>query len=131
MATEVMARAKHVPIPARKVRRVINEVRGLHAEEALELLHFLPHAAARPVEKLIRSAVANAEENFGIPSDELYVARIAADDGPGVMPGKGWRRRFGGRGRWRPIRKRSSHITVVLEETLADYESEGTAQDLS
>ena len=118
MGTEVIkARVKHVPIPARKVRRVIAQVRGLYADEALEILHFLPHAAAHPVAKLIRSAIANAEENFGIPSDELYVAHIAADDGPGVMPGKGWRRRFGGRGRWRPIRKRSSHVTVVLEES--------------
>jgi large subunit ribosomal protein L22 len=122
MPTEVVARAKHIPMPARKVRRVVDQVRGLHADEALELLHFLPHAAAGPVAKLIRSAVANAEENYGIPSDELYVARIAADDGPGVMPGKGWRRRFGGRGRWRPIRKRSSHIMVVLEEMTVDSE---------
>ena len=122
MPTEVVAGARHIPMPARKVRRVVDQVRGLHADEALELLHFLPHAAARPVAKLIRSAVANAEENYGIPSDELYVARIAADDGPGVMPGKGWRRRFGGRGRWRPIRKRSSHITVVLEEMTVDSE---------
>jgi large subunit ribosomal protein L22 len=122
MGTEVRARVKHVSIPARKVRRVIDQVRGMDADEAVELLYFLPHAAARPVEKLIRSAIANAEENFGIPHDDLYVARIAADEGPGVMPGKGWRRRFGGRGRWRPIRKGSSHITVVLEERLADYE---------
>lgn len=122
MPTEVVARARHIPMPARKVRRVVDQVRGLHADEALELLHFLPHAAARPVAKLIRSAVANAEENYGIPSDELYVVRIAADEGPGVMPGKGWRRRFGGRGRWRPIRKRSSHIMVVLEEMTVDSE---------
>ena len=113
---EVIARMRHVPMPARKVRRVIDQVRGLYADDALETLYFLPHAAARPVAKLIRSAIANAEENFGIPREELYVAHIVADDGPGVMPGKGLRRRFGGRGRWRPIRKRSSHITVVLEE---------------
>ncbi len=117
MSTEVRARAKHVPIPARKVRRVINHVRGMYVSEALETLHFLPHAAAHPVAKLINSAVSNAEENFGIPRDELFIAYITADDGPGVMPGKGWRRRFGGRGRWRPIRKRSSHITIVLEES--------------
>jgi large subunit ribosomal protein L22 len=122
MGTEVLARARHVPMPARKVRRVIDEVRGLDADEALEVLGFLPHAAARPVSKLIRSAIANAEENFGIPRDDLYVAHIVADDGPGVMPGKGLRRRFGGRGRWRPIRKRSSHITVVLEERAEDHE---------
>ncbi len=121
MGTEVLARAKHVPIPARKVRRVIDRVRGLDAKEALEVLHFLPHAAARPVAKLIHSAVANAEENLGISRDDLYVAHIVADEGSGVMPGKGWRRRFGGRGRWRPIRKRSSHITVVLEEKTEDY----------
>ncbi|MFQ6099836.1 MAG: 50S ribosomal protein L22 [Anaerolineae bacterium] len=121
MGTEVLARAKHVPISARKVRRVIDQVRGLDADEALETLHFLPHAAAHPVAKLIRSAIANAEENFGIPRDDLYVAHIVADEGPGVMPGKGWRRRFGGRGRWRPIRKRSSHITVIMEERTTDY----------
>ena len=120
MDTGVMARAKHVPIPASKVRRVIDQVRGLDADEALEMLHFLPHAAAHPVAKLIRSAIANAEENYGISRDDLFVSHIVADEGPGVMPGKGWRRRFGGRGRWRPIRKRSSHITVVLEEREAD-----------
>lgn len=120
MSTEVVARAKHVPMTARKVRRVIDQVRGLDADEALEVLHFLPHAAARPVAKLIRSAIANAEENFGISRDGLYVSHLVADEGPGVLPGKGWRRRFGGRGRMRPIRKRSSHITVVLEERTAD-----------
>ena len=124
MATDtgVVARARHIPVPARKVRRVIDQVRGLGADEALEMLNFMPHAAAHPVAKLIRSAIANAEENFEISREDLYVARITADDGPGVMPGKGWRRRFGGRGRWRPIRKRSAHITLVLEERTADYE---------
>jgi large subunit ribosomal protein L22 len=122
MGTEIRARLKHVPIPARKVRRVIDQVRGLDANEALEMLRFLPHAAAHPVAKLIHSGIANAEENFGIPRDDLYVASIMADEGPGVMPGKGVRRRFGGRGRWRPIRKRSAHITVVLEERTVDYE---------
>jgi large subunit ribosomal protein L22 len=116
MGTEVLARAKHVPMSASKVRRVLSLVRGQNADVALELLQALPHAAAQPVAKLIRSAIANAEENFGIPRGELYVAQIMADEGPGVMPGKGWRRRFGGRGRWRPIRKRSSHLTVVLED---------------
>ena len=115
MSTEVVARARYVPMTARKVRRVINEVRGLDAEKALEVLSFLPHAAARPVSKLIRSAIANAEENYGIPRDDLFVARISADEGTRRL-----RPRFGGRGRWRPIRKRSSHITVVLEEIAYD-----------
>jgi large subunit ribosomal protein L22 len=100
----------------RKVRRVIDQVRGLDVDEALNVLHFLPHAAARPVTKVIRSAIANAEENFGIPREELYVAKITADEGPGVMPGKGRRRAYGARGRVKMIKKRSSHITVVLEE---------------
>jgi len=120
MGTEVVARARHVPMTPRKVRRVISQVRGLDAEKALEALHFMPYAAAGPVAKVIRSAVANAEENYGISREDLYVARITADDGPGVMPGKGWRRRYGGRGRWRPVRKRSSHITVILEEKETD-----------
>jgi len=122
MDTEVRARAKHVPITVNKVRRVIDQVRGLGAAEALDMLTFLPHAAAHPVAKLLRSAIANAEENFEIPRDDLYVAHITADEGPGVMPGKGWRRRFGGRGRWRPIRKRSAHITLVLKERTANSE---------
>ncbi len=113
---EITAKAKHIPMSARKVRRIIDQIRGLDVEEALDMLYFLPQAAVTPVQKLISSAVANAEENFGIPRDELYVAEIKADEGPGVMPGKGWRRRYGARGRVRPIRKRSSHITVVLEE---------------
>jgi len=116
---EIRARVKHVAMPAKKVRPVVDMVRGMDASEALVTLKFLPQAAAAPVGKLIRSAIANAEENFGVPADDLYVARIAADEGAGVMPGKGWRRRFGGRGRWRPIRKRSSHIWVVLEEKTA------------
>ncbi len=116
MGTEVVARAKHIHMSPRKVRRVIDQVRGLDVDEALNVLHFLPQAAARPVTKVIRSAVANAEENLGIPRDELFVAKIVADEGPGVMPGKGRRRSYGARGRVKMIRKRSSHITVVLEE---------------
>ena len=122
MDTEVRARAKHVPVTVTKVRRVIDQVRGLGAAEALDMLNFLPHSAAQPVAKLLRSAIANAEENFELARDDLYVAHITADEGPGVMPGKGWRRRFGGRGRWRPIRKRSAHITLVLKERAADSE---------
>jgi large subunit ribosomal protein L22 len=113
---EIRAKARHVHMSAQKVRLVIDQIRGMHVEDALNVLQFLPHAAARPVEKLIRSAVANAEENIGLSSDDLYIAKIVADDGPGVMPGKGRRPRFGGRGRYRPIRKRSSHISVVLDE---------------
>lgn len=113
---KVRAQAKHIPMSARKVRRVIDQVRGMEVVQALEALRLLPHAAARPVEKVIRSAVANAEENIGLSRENLYIAHIVADEGPGVAPGKGWRPRFAARGRYHPIRRRSSHITVVLEE---------------
>lgn len=113
---EVRAQAKHIPMSARKVRRVIDRVRGMDVVEALDLLRLLPHAAARPVEKVIRSAVANAEENIGLSRENLYIAHIVADEGPGVAPGSGRRPRFAARGRYHPIRRRSSHITVVLEE---------------
>jgi large subunit ribosomal protein L22 len=89
------------------------------AQAALNALNAMPHAAAGPVYKLIRSAVANADE-IGLDIDNLYIAHITADEGPGRMPGRGWRARWGSRGRYRPIRKRSSHITVVLEERLVE-----------
>ncbi len=75
----------------KKARRVIDQVRGRHVVEALEMLHFMPHAAAAHVEKVVRSAVANAEENAGLSRENLYIASITADEGTGVMPGKGSR----------------------------------------
>jgi large subunit ribosomal protein L22 len=71
----------------------------------------MPHAAARTIAKTIKSAIANAEENFGLSRDDLVIAEIVANSGP-TRP---WRR-FGARGRFKPIRKRTSHIKVVLEE---------------
>lgn len=105
---------KYVGISPQKVRLVIDQVRGLPAQEALSLLQYMPQSAALPVSKAIRSALANAENNFGAEPDELVVAEIAADPGPT----RRWRR-FGARGRWKPIRRRSSHIRVVLSERSA------------
>ncbi len=107
----IRAVAKHVQMSPQKVRLVVDMVRGKSAEEALEVLQFASKAAAKPVAKVVRSAIANAEENFGFAREDLYVAEIFADQGPI----RRWRR-FGGRGRFKPIRKRSSHITVVLRE---------------
>jgi large subunit ribosomal protein L22 len=115
MLETAKATAKHIPMTVLKVRRVIDAVRGMAAQSALDALSMMPHSAAVPVYKLIHSAVANADEK-GLDIDNLYIAKIAADEAPGVMPGKGWRARWGSRGRYRPIRKRSSHIMVVLEE---------------
>jgi len=93
------------------VRLVVDLVRGMDVEEALTLLRFTPKAAAKPVAKCIASAVANAEENLGLARDELYVSRIWADEGPTLRRG-----RAGARGRYKPILKRSAHITVVVAE---------------
>jgi large subunit ribosomal protein L22 len=75
------------------------------------MLQFMPQAAARPVYKAIQSALSNAENNFGADRDDLVVAEIYANPGPM----RRWRR-FGARGRWKPIRRRSCHIGVILRE---------------
>jgi large subunit ribosomal protein L22 len=108
---QVRAESKYIPGSPIKARRVVNVVRGMYAEEALETLRLMPHAAAGPVAKTIQSAVANAEENFGLAKEDLIITEIVANPGP-TRP---WRR-FGARGRFKPIRKRTSHIKVVLEE---------------
>jgi len=114
-AFAVKAVARHIPMSTQKVRLVVNAVRGMGASQALDALRFMPQAAAEPVFKLISSAVANAEENYGLELDELVVGEIWADEGPRhrKAPHGG---RFAGRGRFRPIVRRSSHITVVLAE---------------
>jgi large subunit ribosomal protein L22 len=114
-AFEVKAIARHIQISPQKVRLVVDVVRGKDAGEALDVLRFMPQKAAEPVFKLIQSAVANAEQNFGLEMEELYISRIFADDGPRrrLSPYGG---RFGARGRFKPILRRSSHITVVLAE---------------
>jgi large subunit ribosomal protein L22 len=110
MDVEVRAVAKYVRMSPRKVKLVVDMVRGRSIDEALTLLTYSTKAAARPVAKVIKSAAANAEENYGLSSDELYIAEIYADEGPTLKRG-----RIGARGRFKPILKRSTHITVVLE----------------
>ncbi len=111
MAFEARSIARFIPLSPRKVRLVIDPVRGLGVDEALALLRFMPMAAAGPVSKVIASAAANAEENLGLARGALFVKEIRADEGPRRQ----WRR-FGARGRFKPITRRSSHITVVLAE---------------
>jgi large subunit ribosomal protein L22 len=89
-------------------------VRGKNANDALEMLRFVNKAAALPVRKLIASAVANAEQNYGVSRDDLYVAQIFANE----ATTRKWRR-FGARGRFKPVLRRNSHITVVLRERAA------------
>lgn len=114
-AFEVKAVAKHIQITPQKARLVVDLVRGMDAESALDSLRFVPNRAAEPVFKLIQSAIANAEQNYGLEMDDLFVSKIFVDDGPRhrLRPYGG---RFGSRGRFKPIMKRSCHITVVLAE---------------
>jgi large subunit ribosomal protein L22 len=111
MAFETRAVARYVRMSPQKMRLVANRVRGMGAVDALTVLRHMPQAAARPMYKAIRSAVANAEENVGIDREDLYIAQLTVDGGPMM---KRWR--AGARGRYKPILKRSSHITVVLSE---------------
>ena len=107
---EVRAQARFVRVSPFKARRVIDLIRGLHVEEARRVLQFTPRAAALPVRKVLDSAVANAEHNFQLPADNLFVAKAYVDEGP-TLP------RFRPRalGRAYRIRKRTSHITVIVE----------------
>jgi large subunit ribosomal protein L22 len=111
MAHDIEAYARGVGISAQKVRLVVDLVRGKSIQEALNVLKFTSNAAAQPVSKLLASAAANGEENFGVSRDDLYVYRIYADE----APTRRWRR-FGARGRFKPLLRRSSHITVILRE---------------
>lgn len=109
MATRAIT--KYVGVSPQKVRQVIDQVRGMQAEQALAVLRHMPQSAAQSVAKTIASALANADENEGLAREDMYVALITADG----APLRKWRR-FGARGRFKPIIRRSSHITVVLEE---------------
>lgn len=108
---DIQAKLRFLPLSAQKVRLVIDSVRGKGVVEAIEILRFIPKRASGPVRKLLASAVSNAEENMGISRDDLYIAKIYADE----APTRRWRR-FGARGRFKPILRRTSHVTVVLRE---------------
>ncbi len=111
MSEDIRAYARQIPISAQKVRLIVDMVRGKDVVEALEMLKYVPNRASHPVSKVVASAMANAEENFGISRDELYIHTIFADEGRT----RKWRR-FGARGRFKPWLRRSSHITVILRE---------------
>jgi large subunit ribosomal protein L22 len=108
---EVKAVARYVRIPPQKVRLIMDEVRGKKVEEAIRMLTFSPQKGAHLLRKLINSAVANAEANKELDVDSLFIKRIFADQGPTM-------KRFRPRamGRATRIRKRMSHLTVILDE---------------
>ena len=111
---EVRAEAKWVRVSPRKARVVAQHIRGRSVPEARTVLAFTARAAAREIEKVLRSAVANAEANHGLVGDELVVGHAYVDEGPTL---KRWRPRA--RGRAARIRKRTCHVTVVLAEAAA------------
>jgi large subunit ribosomal protein L22 len=106
----VTARARYVRMAPMKVRRVAELIRGLSAAEAGDVLRFAPQAASEPVAKVLASAVANAEHNARLDPDTLYVSEAYVDEGPTLK-----RFRPRAQGRAYRIRKRTSHITVVVE----------------
>lgn len=108
----VRAEAKWVRLSARKARVVLAHIRGLSVPEARTALLFTDRAAAREIEKVLRSAVANAEANHNLNGDDLIVSEAYADEGPTL---KRWRARA--RGRVARIKKRTCHITVALAES--------------
>jgi len=108
---EVRAVAKDTGIPPRKVRLLVDMVRGKKVNEALAILRFTPSPTARVVAKVIKSAAANAESGFQLSSTDLKIASIFADESRTLK-----RYRPRSRGRVSPILKRSSHITVIVAE---------------
>ncbi len=107
---QVKAKARFIRMSARKVRLVIDLIRGAHVLKAQTQLRFANKAAAEPVLKLLNSAIANATNNFHLNKDDLMITSIMADEGPTLD-------RFHPRahGRAMPIRKRSTHISIILE----------------
>ena len=111
---EVKAVSKYVRVSPRKVHIMIGAVKGKPVETALEILKFMPQKAAAIVEKIIRSAVSNADQHPDIDVDSLVIRNIIADQGPTLK-----RFKARARGRGTRILKRTSHITVILaEETI-------------
>lgn len=107
---EIKAKLRYLRIAPRKVRAVVDLIRGLKVKEAENQLLLSSKRAAKPVLKLLRSAVANALNNYSLSEDELYIKRIETQDGPILYR---WMPRAFGRAT--PIRRRSSHLIIVLE----------------
>lgn len=108
---EAKAVAKYVRIAPRKVRVVMDLIRGKNVAEALAILKFTPKVGTEPVEKVLRSAIANAENNFDMDTDKLYVASAFVDQGPTLK-----RIHPRSRGQAFKILKHTSHITIVVDE---------------
>jgi large subunit ribosomal protein L22 len=108
---ETKAKLRHLRTPPRKARLIADAIRGLPVERALEVMKFSSKRAALPMTKLINSSIANAKHNHQIEKDNLYISEIRVDEGPTL---KRWRARAFGRASG--IKKRTSHISIILSE---------------
>jgi len=108
---EVKATAKYMRISAQKVRKIIGSIKGKPVEVGINSLKFMPQKAAAKVEKILRSAVANADQNADMDVDSLVIKNIIVNEGPTLK-----RFRARARGRGSRILKRTSHITVIVAE---------------
>jgi large subunit ribosomal protein L22 len=125
-AARASATARYLRVSPMKARRVVDLIRGLPAQQALDALQFAPQAASEPVYKLVASAMANAEHNLHLDRESLVIVTAYVDEGPTMK-----RFRPRAQGRAYRIRKRTSHITVQLEERVtrtATAESTGSSR---
>jgi len=112
---DVRAYARGIFISPQKLGLVCDKVRGMQADQALVVLEFMPHKGARFIHKLLTSALANAENNFDLDRDEMFISNIFAGDGPMLK-----RYKAGARGRYKPRKRRTSHLTLVLSQREAN-----------
>lgn len=108
---EVTAKLRYLRIAPRKVREVADLIRGERVDRAQALLEFLVRKSAKPISKLLKGAIASAHHNFQLEQSNLYISKILVDEGPKL---KRWR--ASSRGRSVQIMKRTSHITIILDE---------------
>ena len=118
------ATVRYLPVSPYKIRQVLDLVRGLPVDDAIRVLQLSQKDAADSVLKLLDSAVANAEHNRNLPADEMYVARIWCDEGPTRKSGQAR-----ARGRYFRVRKRTSHMTIILARYEADVLEERRRRD--
>lgn len=123
---EVKAKLKFIRMSPTKIRLVANLIKKMPTGQALDQLRFLGKAAAKPVAKLIKSAIANAEHNFELAKDNLFIKEITVGAGPTL---KRWLPRAHGRAT--PLRKRTSHVNLVLGEIKASGKVAAKKQDLA
>ncbi len=107
----VRASAKYLPISPRKLRLVIDQVRGMHADDAAVVLKHMPHKGAKLAYKVLESDIASAEENHELSRLDLVINTIVADEGSSLK-----RVKAGARGRYKPRVKRTAHLLIILED---------------